>query len=151
MGARLNRTRRAFSLIELVIVIIILGVISAIAVPRMIRAGEGADVTSLKADLQVMRGAIEMYRYEHAAFPTAAEFTDQMTLETNAAGTPTVGGGYGPYLFKVPPCKTGAHKDEAGVKGISGAPAAEDAGVVGWLYDEDTGNIWANDSNHFDK
>jgi prepilin-type N-terminal cleavage/methylation domain-containing protein len=143
--------RRAFSLIELVIVIIILGVISAIAVPRMIRAGEGADVTSLQADLQVLRGAIEMYRYEHSAFPTVAAFENQLTLETDAAGTPTVGGGYGPYVFKIPPLKTGNQKGETGIAATSGTPAAETAGAVGWLYDEDTGNIWANDANHFDK
>jgi len=146
-----KRGRRGFSLIELVIVIIILGVISAIAIPRMIRAGEGADVTGLQADLAVMRGAIEMYRYQHEAFPTAAGFVDQMTLETNKAGAATVGGGFGPYIVKIPPLKTGAHMDDSGIKGITGAPAAEDTGTTGWLYDEDTGNIWANDSNHFDK
>ena len=149
LGAK--RGRRGFSLIELVIVIIILGVISAIAIPRMIRAGEGADVTGLQADLAVLRGAIELYRYQHEAFPTAADFVDQLTLETNKAGTPTVGGGFGPYIVKIPPLKTGAHKDDTGVVAQSGAPSAEDAGATGWLYDEDTGNIWANDANHFDK
>jgi type II secretion system protein G len=149
-----TRTRRGFSLIELVIVIIILGVISAIAIPRMMRGAENADVTGLQADLSVLRGAIEMYRYEHGgSFPTVAGFTDELTKETDAAGTPTVGGGYGPYVVKIPALKTGAHKGEDGVVTVAvDPPVAEDGGAnAGWLYNETVGKIWANDSNHFDK
>ena len=69
-----RRNRKAFSLIELVIVIIIMGVISAIAIPRMVRGAEGADVTGLQSDLAVLRGAIEMYKYEHTIHPTVAAF-----------------------------------------------------------------------------
>jgi len=149
MTAGFRTNRRAFSLIELVIVIIILGVISAIAIPRMMRAGEGADVVGLQSDLQVIRGAIEMYRYEHQAFPTLAAFSDQLTKETDASGA--LGTGFGPYVVSIPPLKTGTHKDDTGVAATAGAPIAEGGGATGWLYDAATGSIWANDSNHFNK
>ena len=146
------RNRKAFSLIELVIVIIIMGVISAIAIPRMMKGADNADVTGLQADLAVLRGSIEMYRYEHAAFPTALNIVQQLTTVTQQDGAPWAAGEkYGPYIVKVPPLKTGAHKGDTGVVGIAGPPAAEDAGANGWLYDESVGSIWANDSNHFDK
>jgi type II secretion system protein G len=152
MNVRHRKPRRAFSLIELVIVIIIMGVISAIAIPRMMKGADNADVTGLQADLAVLRGAIEMYRYEHAAFPGAATIATQLTTETQKDGSAWVSGDkYGPYIVKVPPLKTGAHKGDVGVASIAGPPVGEDAGAIGWLYDSTVGSIWANDSNHFDK
>jgi general secretion pathway protein G len=147
MPAR-NGTRKAFSLIELVIVIIIMGVISAIAIPRMVRGAEGADVTGLQADLAVLRGAIEMYKYEHSAFPTVLNFEAQLADETDAAGGP--GTDYGPYVVKIPTLKTGVKKGETGVAAAGDPPAFIDS-PAGWLYNETTGEIWANDANHLDK
>ncbi|MBT8484521.1 MAG: prepilin-type N-terminal cleavage/methylation domain-containing protein [Phycisphaerales bacterium] len=148
-----TKNRRAFSLIELVIVIIIMGVISAIAIPRMVRGAEGADVTALQADLAVLRGAIEMYRYEHGIWPDPAQFQAQLTGTTIADGTPDAMGQFGPYLVKMPPLKTGAQKDEVAVKGIMNATAqaADVAAGFGWLYNNTNGGIWANDVDHLDK
>jgi len=151
MNSFRNHKRRAFSLIELVIVIIILGVISAIAIPRMMRGAEGADVTGLQADLAVLRGAIEMYRYEHQAFPSVATFGDQLTKITNAAGGVDAAGEFGPYLVKMPKLKTGAHEgDVAVVSAAAVPPIAAEAGAFGWQFDPTTGGIWANDTDHLD-
>ncbi|MHC5113198.1 MAG: prepilin-type N-terminal cleavage/methylation domain-containing protein [Planctomycetota bacterium] len=152
MSRAVNHRRRAFSLIELVIVIIIMGVISAIAIPRMMRGAEGADITGLQADLAVLRNAIEMYRYEHQAFPVLATFETQLTTVTQADGSAwTTGPKYGPYLIKVPPLKTGNNKDETAVAAPAAVPPAGEVASAGWLYDAASGSIWANDLNHFDK
>ena len=141
-----HNRRRAFSLIELTIVIIILGVISAIAIPRMIRGADNADVTGLTADLAVLRGALEMCRYEQGSFPSdAAEFTTWLTTQAN---------GYGPYIVKIPLLKTGVKKGEAGVAVTASNPPTagdEDGGATGWLYNPTVGAVWANDADHFDK
>ncbi len=141
-----QKMRRGFSLIELTIVIIILGVISAIAIPRMIKGAENADVTALQADLAVLRGAMEMCRYEHAAYPsTAVEFKDWLT--TTVAGD-------GPYVIKIPELKTGAQKGSTAVKLIVNDPALVgdvDVGAIGWLFNATTGGIWANDALNLDK
>ena len=144
MKSSRKRLPRAFSLIELVIVIIIMGVISAIAIPRMMRGTDNADVTGLQSDLAVLRSAMEMCRYEHGAYPADADaFVAQLT---------TVVSGYGPYIIKVPPLKTGVKKGEAGVMVIvTDPPAAADGGDFGWLYNATTGGIWANDIEHLDK
>ena len=114
MSRAVNHRRRAFSLIELVIVIIIMGVISAIAIPRMMRGAEGADITGLQADLAVLRNAVEMYRYEHQAFPALVTFETQLTTVTQGDGSAwATGPKYGPYLIKMPPLKTGTYKDES--------------------------------------
>lgn len=134
--------RRGFSLIELVIVVVILGIIGAIAIPRMSRGSEGAAESALKANLQALRGAIDLYAAEHqGTFPTAADFEDQMLLFTDASGgTSTTKTGdfiYGPYLRSVPPLPVGTNQGNAGV-------AAADGAGVGWLYNETTGTIVSN-------
>ena len=102
--------RRGFSLIELTIVIIILGVISAIAIPRMIKGAENADVTALQADLAVRRGAMEICRFQHAAYPANADDFEGWLITTVA--------GNGPYVVKIPELKTGLQKGNTAAKVI---------------------------------
>ena len=138
----MQRRLRAFSLVELVIVVTILGIIAAIAVPRMSRGAKGAADSKLKADLAVMRSAINMYAAEHdGAFPTAAAFVAQMTTYSDLQGgtnaTKTTSYPFGPYLEGIPAIRIGA---QAGSNGV----AAADASGVAWIYNETTGTITAN-------
>lgn len=138
----MHRRTRAFSLVELVIVVTILGIIAAIAVPRMSRGAKGAADSKIKADLAIMRSAINMYAAEHdGAFPTAAKFVEQMTTYTNLAGgdnaTAATTHPFGPYLEAIPTIRVGA---QAGNNGV----AAADAAGVAWIYTEATGTIKAN-------
>ena len=134
--------QRGFSLIELVIVVVIIGVISAIAIPRLTRGANNATATALKGDLAVLRGSIELYRAEHeGTFPTAAGFANQMTLYTKIDGTgaaaaadPATGVIYGPYIRAIPALPVGAKKGSTGV-------AAADGAGVGWIYTAASGSI----------
>ncbi len=140
------RSNRAFSLVELVVVVVILGIVSAIAIPRLSRGSEGASESALIGDLAVMRRPIDMYTAEHVGdFPTSpAAFEDQMTIFSNLAGATNVtkGGGfiYGPYLRGLPPLPVGVRKGETAVK----PPPADGAAGFGWVYDSVTGAILAN-------
>src|SRR5687767_1987320 len=68
-----------FSLLELVIVVAILSIIGAIAVPRMSRGVGGAAEAALKGNLAVLRSAIDLYRSEHGDEPPSPErITDQL-------------------------------------------------------------------------
>lgn len=136
--------RRGFSLIELVIVIVIIGIIAAIAIPRMSRGAEGAAESSLKANLAVLRNAIDLFYNEHeGTYPNVASFAAEMTgytdLTVSAVQTSRTGAFvYGPYLREVPimPVKGQGSKDNK-----VAAAAADD---VGWIYDAATGKIKAN-------
>lgn len=140
-----RKHRKAFSLIELVIVIVIIGVISAIAIPRMTRGAQNAGATALKGSLSVMRSSIELYRTEHdGKFPTATSVATALTAYTKIDGsdanaTPDVASGriYGPYVRKIPPLPVGLKKNSTGI-------AATDRPGVGWIYEETTGDIKAN-------
>ena len=152
-----KQKNQGFSLVELVIVVVIVGLLAAIAIPRFSRGAAAAGDSALAGDLAVLRNAIEMYAAEHGGdFPEQANFVGQLTTFTDLSGTPsateTPTAIYGPYLFKVPDLKVGTNVGSSDVADQSGTPTtANTTAGVGWLYDEDTGQIWANDAALFGK
>lgn len=143
------RTRGGFSLIELVIVVVILSIIGAIAIPRLSRGAGGAADSALQGNLSVLRSAIDLYQTEHGGkFPTADKIAEQLTKYTDDFGatSDTKGGafGYGPYLRKVPPLPVGSNRGDSLIGAVDGVG-------VGWLYTEATGEIRPNTtSTEFD-
>ena len=108
---RAQTRRRGFSLVELVIVVVILGIVTSIAVPRMTSASTKASASALRATLSHVRTAIDCYYAEHDRYPgydpssgTAShdDFVKQLTLYSDAFGktsqTPSTTYAYGPYL-----------------------------------------------------
>ncbi len=59
----------AFTLIELLIVVAIIGILAAIAVPNFLNAQVRAKVARVKSDLRSMQAASDMYRLDHGAYP----------------------------------------------------------------------------------
>ena len=148
--------RSAFSLIELVIVVVIIGIIGAIAIPRMSRGSDGAAESALRADLRMLRRAIELYRVEHnGKYPTSLT---ALIRYTDKSGTVMVANkttkfNLGPYLRAIPACPTGPRRGATGFAATGNNPplAESPAAHVGWLYHAASGNVWVNDANHFDK
>ena len=68
---------RAFTLIELLIVVAIIGILAAIAVPNFLNAQMRAKIARVQGDLRSMKTAIEMYRMDNNGYPNACtlEFT----------------------------------------------------------------------------
>jgi len=132
---------RAFTLVEILIVVVILGILAAIVIPQFTEASDDARDSALKTNLQTVRGQLSLYRVQHNGnWPTAAKFVDQMTKVSKADGSTaevgTDGYPYGPYLQSVP-----ANPYTGGNKIGSGAAGSSD-----WYYDEDTGDFRANDT-----
>lgn len=135
-------------MIELVIVVVILGIIGAIAVPRLSRGAAGAKESALVADLASLRRAIELYAAEHGAFPTdkttiAAQLTQYSNLAGNTSPARDTTHFYGPYLRTIPALPVGDNRGSTAVQG-GGNPGD---GSEGWWYDKDTGRIVANTDN----
>ena len=158
-----SRAGRAFSLVEMIVVISIIGVITAIALPRFSRGVGSSGAAALHQDLAVLRGAIGFYSAEHrGVFPgaasdgvnaahTEASFVQQMTQFTDANGqvqnTRDATYRYGPYLRKgMPPLPVGPYAGATGVKVVTGATApafvADDR--IGWVYNDASGSIIPN-------
>lgn len=138
----LTKSRRAFTLVEVLIVVIILGILAAIVVPQFTDATTDAKVSSLTTNLQIIRGQLELYKIQHNdTYPALATFSNQMTLSSKADGTTaavgTSGYDYGPYLQVIP------DNPYSGANDVSEADPASDKG---WYYNEDTGEFRGNDS-----
>jgi general secretion pathway protein G len=157
--------KNAFSIIELIVVVVVLGVLAALAIPRLSQGAVNQSESDLRAGLAVLRTAIEMYHDDHEAYPaqrsagtvgaeagTTAALLRQLTQYTNAAGharaTPGDAFSYGPYLRNgVPPSPVSTGQSSALVHLIAGqAKPAFDSTTLGtsWIYNYETGYIAAN-------
>ncbi len=100
----LNRARKGFTLVELLIVIIIIAVLAAIAIPKFVNSSTRSKEASLKADLKLYRNAIELFKNDTGAYPAA--LGDLAATTAPAAGKDSTGAAKsiaaadwkGPYL-----------------------------------------------------
>ena len=130
--------RNGFTLVEILIVVVILGILAAIVIPQFTEASTEAKFSSLCTDLQTLRSQIELYKVQHNDVPpTFANFTAQMTGQTDITGA--VGTDYGPYMQKI---ATNQFNNLATIS--NDGNIGNDSG--GWEYDETTGQINADDS-----
>lgn len=68
----MSHSRRGFTLIELLIVVVIIGILAAIAIPKFQSTKGKANAAALKSDLRNMATAQEAYFYDHAAYANSS-------------------------------------------------------------------------------
>lgn len=131
-----------FTLVEILIVVVILGILAAIVIPQFTEASTEAKTSSLCTDLQTMRSQIELYKIQHndnLPGVGGATFIQAMTGQTTVAGA--VGGTYGPYVQKIP---TNQFTDDDSIR--ENAVADQGAGTEGWHFNTLTGAFHADDT-----
>ena len=67
----MNKQSRGFTLIELLIVVVIIGILAAIAIPKFSSTREKAFISSLKSDLKNLATLQEVYHNNHYTYSTA--------------------------------------------------------------------------------
>ena len=141
------KAKSGFTLVEILIVVVILGILAAIVIPQFTEASSEARLSSLCTDLQTMRSQIELYKFQHAdALPGAggATLVEAMTGLTDIDGNVAAAAGdgvYGPYVQKIPTNQFNDSDviDETGTPGVP-------ANGSGWDFDPVTG-AWHADDN----
>lgn len=131
-----NRVSRAFTLVEILIVVVILGILAAIVVPQFTNASQEAQVGNVETQLQTIRSQVELYRVKNNGnYPDFA---------TNGWSDMV-----GPDYMRAAPInpRNGGTGIVAGTNGTQAAPAATSGQtpdqITGWYFDAATGNIEA--------
>jgi type II secretory pathway pseudopilin PulG len=134
---------RGISLIELAIVVVIIAIIGAIAIPKMSRGEASAADETLIQDLFVLRSAVDHYNSDHPGAPLNGVSSENALINAlmlfsdskgNTAGKKTGAYIYGPYLKAFPSLPIGSNKNSSAVT-VSGPVGS---GAFGWYFNGTT-------------
>lgn len=124
--------RRAFTLVEILIVVIILGILAAIVVPAFTRATNEARAETTYSELQKIRRHIEVFRARNSSLYPNIQEDDG-----------TWGEIVGEEYLMSPPTNSwvgGANSKRIHFAGTADVAFQSD---YGWIFDATTGNVWA--------
>lgn len=141
--------RRAFTLIELLIVIAIIAILAAIAVPNFLEAQVRSKVSRAKNDLRTLATALEAYRVDNNDYPYIQHSVAAGLIEYQAPfGYPPMHGVGGPGGLTTPIAYiTSALRDPFELESEEGSPEGPWGKAhlyferLGWGFDE-TGSRW---------
>ena len=127
--------KNGFTLVELVVVVLILGILAAVAVPKILNNGDDAADSGVAQTLASIRDAIELYR-----------------TKANAGGYPN-GANSVAIQNKLLPSLRGSVFPKVNVGGLSSnvikiaTPLAISSNGEGWVYDPTNGEIMINSNS----
>ena len=167
---KLNIKSAGFTLVELLIVVVVMGILAAAVIPQFSSSTDDARLSTMDTNLAELRGSVELYYHQHnSTYPGANKDTDgtavattaeaatalvkQLTLYSDVTGktstTKTATCKYGPYVKKAMPVNP--FNELTSVKcdiTTTDVTTATSDGTTGWLFYVKTGTLVANDGAH---
>ncbi|WP_019568071.1 type II secretion system major pseudopilin GspG [Thioalkalivibrio sp. ALMg13-2] len=95
------RGARGFTLIEIMVVVVILGILAAIVVPRVMDRPDDARITKVKQDIRTLESALNLYRLDNFRYPTTDQGLDAL-VERPRSGPEAPQYRQGGYMDRLP-------------------------------------------------
>jgi len=152
------KAKKGFTLVEILIVVVILGILAAIVIPQFTGASTEAKESSLVSNIQTVRSQVELFKIQHndilpgevlnadgsITVATAASFVRALCLKTDQYGTVGTGAAnrFGPYMKKIPtnPFSNATGTTEAGLAddgamvAVGGTKLPAGGNTSGWYF-----------------
>ena len=128
------QVRKAFTLVEILIVVVILGILAAIVVPQFTNATQDAQAGNIQTQLDTLNNQIELFRDRNNAYPNSNNLVGYDWLEMINQG----------YLKSAPKNPYNGSSTVAAMG--SSAPATD-----GWHWGQDPNNIYFLGATNFDE
>lgn len=118
-----NRMKKAFTLVEILIVVVILGILAAIVVPQFTNATQDAQAGNLKTQISTLQNQIELYKARTNDYPDLGTGGWDLLIT-------------GDYIKEAP-------KNPAARSGVQDVIGTAASASVGWVYDQTNGTLTA--------
>jgi general secretion pathway protein G len=140
---RKTNNNRGFTLVEILVVVLLLGILAAIVMPRFTNASTDAKRSSLRSSLQAVRGQVELYMLQHGDLPPALSGSDWTALTEMSTFS---GQQQGPYLQAAPINPLNGFSEIETVTTDQVGGSAVSTPNIGFVYNTTNGKMWATNT-----
>lgn len=100
-SSRIATRARGFTLIEIMVVVVILGILAALVVPKLIGRVDESRIAAAKLDINNLKAALTMYKLDNQRFPTTEQGLQALVTKPTS-GPEAKGWRSGGYIEKLP-------------------------------------------------
>lgn len=133
---------RGFTLVEIMVVVVIIGILAVLVVPRVVGRSDDARIAAAKHDVATIQQSLKLYRLDNGRYPTSEQGLQALVAKPQSAPVPT---NWRQYLDKLPKdpwgkeyqyLNPGVHGEvdvfSLGADGAPGGSGGADADIGSW-------------------